>query len=631
MKSESVTSGIRTALGAFAGGLGFTLVVAFCASTSPCEAQPTATASAPSSTTQDVAEDEDPFLGGEKLPPASAAAIRQTVKKVDELCQKGEYNEAVRLLKGLVKEHPDLAGVWDYLAWCMAWNVSPNGKTSLDRWHWVYGAVELLRDDAIPANPKSARLYQALAWILFFKIGGDADEHNLEYKTQWATMMQRVLGAPPDGTTQEVIAAFAPIAKAPLDRASIPDAARPIQPHKLQELLADKAKADYAKAFEDAGIRINAELLTAYNRFSEEDAAAFVRTGKPNLQAQRDRTVSDLVNDPNRKAIRDEMLAFVRAQLLWNQHRLDPQKMLDLMKELDAPLDWRVPQAHALYWAWTGLEATGSDLGALATDRVILTATRDLTWYGRLTLIEDAPGGPVITRTCDTRFIQAAQKQFQRFFSAVKSVRDPDDVLEVGHQRYLSQCLFLLFAEGRQQEAQQLFKFLKEDLKAPVVAKAGDLEAFLNSQIFGDAKAAPAIASELITDALTTGLVAGGRGDRQTWSRMVEQAKKVYDEYQRQAPERNKFESFDDKVALVGLTFFIEPRHLGHNLSLSARSQAWKTLASDMPAVAAKIHRSAMLQLRKRMGMTETDEEKLFPLPNPASAASRSASAEAMK
>ena len=71
----------------------------------------------------------------------------------------------------------------------------------------------------------------------------------------------------------------------------------------------------------------------------------------------------------------------IRRRLL-EEYRLDPA----LMQQVDeryGPLDWRLPQAHAIYWAWRGRRyATGFE--AQNCDRMIYQSLRDAFLQGRL-------------------------------------------------------------------------------------------------------------------------------------------------------------------------------------------------------------------------------------------------------
>ncbi|NLK41005.1 MAG: hypothetical protein GX298_02985, partial [Planctomycetes bacterium] len=87
--------------------------------------------------------------------------------RADNLKQEGKFFDAKQLAEWITTLQPRFAAVWDFHAWNMAYNISvaiPNTQPE-ERWRWVRNGYELLRDRAIPLNPKSIILYRSLAWI----------------------------------------------------------------------------------------------------------------------------------------------------------------------------------------------------------------------------------------------------------------------------------------------------------------------------------------------------------------------------------------------------------------------------------------------------------------------------------
>jgi len=50
----------------------------------------------------------------------------------------------------------------------------------------------------------------------------------------------------------------------------------------------------------------------------------------------------------------EEIVRFLRRKLMTETYRLDPKAMAEIETKY-GPVDWRMPQAHALYWAYLGL------------------------------------------------------------------------------------------------------------------------------------------------------------------------------------------------------------------------------------------------------------------------------------
>ncbi|MDY6913262.1 MAG: hypothetical protein SVT52_02225, partial [Planctomycetota bacterium] len=207
--------------------------------------------------------------------------------RAEQLKNQGRFFDAMQLAELICKFQPRFAGVWSFHSWNMAWNISVATHTPAERWMWVSNGIRLLRDNGIPLNPRSLILYKDLGWIFFSKMGQTTDEMHKVYKQRWAAEMQRLLGAPPAGTTAQVIEAFRPIAAAPLDKDPRRQGLKPIQPGQLAVLLRDPGVAAYAELLAGYDVRVDESLLDAYNRYSLDDGAAMVRVGPPVLKTER--------------------------------------------------------------------------------------------------------------------------------------------------------------------------------------------------------------------------------------------------------------------------------------------------------------------------------------------------------
>ena len=86
-----------------------------------------------------------------------------------------------------------------------------------------------------------------------------------------------------------------------------------------------------------------------------------------------------------------------RAELLRNKYKMDPQVMEDIDKKY-GPLEWRLPEAHAIYWAYEGLQAAKRNPRRINPDdlitlqRVIYQSMQLSFQRGRLVL--DNPSKP---------------------------------------------------------------------------------------------------------------------------------------------------------------------------------------------------------------------------------------------
>ena len=173
--------------------------------------------------------------------------------RAERLKQEGKYYEAHTLAEWITSLQPRFPQVWSFHAWNMAYNISVATHTPEERWQWVNRGVRLLREQGIPNNPTSLRLYRELGWIFHHKMGRYTDDMHWYYKQKMAEQWQELLGTPTVGVRPDEAAnVFAPIADAaeayfgfdtPLRRTV----------HELQELAA--ANPGWAEELERVGSR----------------------------------------------------------------------------------------------------------------------------------------------------------------------------------------------------------------------------------------------------------------------------------------------------------------------------------------------------------------------------------------
>ena len=281
----------------------------------------------------------------------------------EKLKEEGKYYELAQIARWICTLQPRFAAVWSYQAWNMSYNISVATHTPEERWQWVYNGVRLLRDQGIPNNPQVIGLYKELSWIIFHKVGEVLDDMHWYYKREWAAMFENLLGAPPlAGTAEAVVDRFRPIADAPESWEAF--VAR------YPAILA------YVGALRDAGVDPDARTTPENLRHPLEESF-FDRYSRfiagTELELDRYRTREAAPNPEDRKFVAaframpadlaDAFVAFLRAKVLREQYKMDPKYMLSLMTNLIpgkpgmlVPLDWRMPEAHAIYWSRRGVE-----------------------------------------------------------------------------------------------------------------------------------------------------------------------------------------------------------------------------------------------------------------------------------
>lgn len=127
-------------------------------------------------------------LGGFRGVLADALWLRAARKQDD-----GDFFEAAQLADWVTRLTPTYPEIWSYHAWNIAYNIGAMFPDPEDRWAWVMRGVRLLRDEGIPANPRSSKLYWDLGWMYSDKVSGRWEENPLYFRVHLASDMTAVL------------------------------------------------------------------------------------------------------------------------------------------------------------------------------------------------------------------------------------------------------------------------------------------------------------------------------------------------------------------------------------------------------------------------------------------------------
>jgi hypothetical protein len=148
-----------------------------------------------------------------------------------------------------------------------------------------------------------------------------------------------------------------------------------------------------------------------------------------------------------------------RAKILREKFKMDP----NIMKEVDdryGPLEWRLPEAHAIYWAFLGLKAAAEHPEKVKPDdlitlrRVIYQSMQLSFQRGRLVdnpfekQFEFGPNLDIIPR------VSQAYEQ-----AAFEDVNNRDNILRA-HRNFLRDAVYFLFEYNRTRDAEYWFKYL---------------------------------------------------------------------------------------------------------------------------------------------------------------------------
>jgi hypothetical protein len=151
-----------------------------------------------------------------------------------------------------------------------------------------------------------------------------------------------------------------------------------------------------------------------------------------------------------------------RATILEQEYKLNPV----FMKQVDdtyGPLDWRLPETHAIYWAMLGMKkCTTGDLMPLR--RMIYQSLQLAFKRGRL-IVDKSQHTYLYAPNLDI-----IDKVNQSYLTMLKEDKNFRDNIRNAHKNFLKDAVYFLYEHGRRPEAQKWFNYLCQTYpKAPLL------------------------------------------------------------------------------------------------------------------------------------------------------------------
>jgi hypothetical protein len=387
--------------------------------------------------------------------------------RADKLKDEGQFFDARQLAEWITILQPRFASVWEFQAWNMAYNISVAiPATQPDqRWRWVRNGYELLRDEAISKYKlKNITIYRELARIFQHKIGGVSDDAHKYYKLQLALSMEPLLASDDNQLGPNDNRYFDALAKAPVS---------------WQEIISDPNVASLVKA-----------LKSADNTFSNDDEFVShylsLRQDSRRFKPEAGKVIDDFRGSDALK----KFDIFAKAYQLRKVWKLDPILMRDLNKtygpidfadpNTHLPLDWRHPDAHAIYWGVKGLQIAAQnesrklDITETNTDRIVGHSLQNLFRYGKIFIRDMKLDIPVKgsqekkTQIFKEVFLRPDLRMFDPYNESVLAILDKykDDrgtliSLQNGHRNMLKNAVLSFYQSGHKKKAQQIYNELR--------------------------------------------------------------------------------------------------------------------------------------------------------------------------
>jgi hypothetical protein len=128
-----------------------------------------------------------------------------------------------------------------------------------------------------------------------------------------------------------------------------------------------------------------------------------------------------------------------------------------IMKRVDdqyGPLEWRLPEASAIYWAVVGLERS-HNRELITLRRVIYQSLQASVMRGRIVLVRSDGS---LAFAPDLAKIPMANEGYEKMLA--EETEKPEAIARA-HRNFLREAVYLLYMHGRERQAEQLMKVLK--------------------------------------------------------------------------------------------------------------------------------------------------------------------------
>lgn len=151
------------------------------------------------------------------------------------------------------------------------------------------------------------------------------------------------------------------------------------------------------------------------------------------------------------------------AILLKEKYKIDPA-FAEKVNEQYGPLDWRLPEPHAIYWAMQGLQKAKEHPDKVKADdliqlrRVVFQSMQEAFRHGRILSnpfthgAELAPNLEIIPKVNDAYLQMMAES----------SLSDSNSVARAGYRNFLRDAVYFLYENDRMADAQKWFKYYGE-------------------------------------------------------------------------------------------------------------------------------------------------------------------------
>jgi hypothetical protein len=232
------------------------------------------------------------------------------------------------------------------------------------------------------------------------------------------------------------------------------------------------------------GVGLGEAFFFRYRMLTEPPAllAALLRNPEPDPDTPKRERLAEILGLAPRSEAGFALVRFLEKKVLRDVYKLRADRMADLMATF-GPIDWRVVDAHSVYWVNEGLIATEDSIRNIRNDktntaRLIFFSLRNLMQRNRITFEPYTTNinYAYINFNPDWNFIESMHQAYLTYGAML----DPEPELKgagvtyrSGHINFLAEAVRMLYFADRVPEAAHYFEYLRETYGV----KNGELEA----------------------------------------------------------------------------------------------------------------------------------------------------------
>jgi hypothetical protein len=219
-----------------------------------------------------------------------------------------------------------------------------------------------------------------------------------------------------------------------------------------------------------------------------------------------------------------------RAATLREVYKLDPA----VMKAVDdryGPLDWRLPEAHALYWAWLGLDkSAGEDLITLR--RVIYQSMQLAFTRGRLRI---GPAGDIYLEP-NLDMIASADRAYEDMANATDVAPHLRDAIRRAHRNFLQAAVYELYIHNRLADGERWMRTLRQKYPDALPADVTLADYAIRRAMEEVQTGAQARMTSIIEALVTQSYLRLADGEDDEAAATMQRAQEMFDGFQRRNP-----------------------------------------------------------------------------------------------